>query len=102
MGGHRHFSHLVEEDGSFVGYTEIAFALADGTGEGSFLMTKQFTVDGSFGNGAAVNGEILLATAGGIVVNDAGENLFSHAALSDDEYAEVSRCHLKGDIERAV
>ena len=65
-------------------------------------MTEQFAVDRSFGNGAAVNGEILLATAGGIVVDDAGKDLFSHAALSDDEYAEVSRCHLKGDIECAV
>ena len=65
-------------------------------------MTEQFAVDRSFGNRAAVDGEIFLTTAGGIVVDDAGEDFLSHTALSDDEYAEVSRCHLKGDIECAV
>ena len=100
--GKGQFAHLVEEDGASVGDAEVAFALADGTGERAFLVSEEFAVDGAFGDGAAVDGKIFLAPAGRVVVDDAGYDFFSHAALAHDEHAEVGRCHLQGNVERAV
>jgi hypothetical protein len=35
-------------------------------------------------------------------VDDARNDFFSDAALADNEYAQVGRCHLQGDIEHSV
>ena len=65
-------------------------------------MTKQLTVDGTLGDGTAVDGKILLAPTWRIVVNHAGDDLLTHATLSDNEHAKISRCHLQGHVEHLV
>ena len=62
--GQRQFAHFVEENGAFVGQSEISLALADCAGERAFFVSEEFTVDGAFGYGAAVDGEVFLAAAG--------------------------------------
>ena len=64
LSGEWQFTHLVEEDGSLVGRTEIAFALADGSRVGALLVTEEFAVDGALGDGSAVDGEVLLVATG--------------------------------------
>ena len=98
----RQFAHFVEENRALVGHTEIALALADGTRERTFFVSEQFAVDGSLGNRAAVDGEIPLTAARRVVVDDARNNLLTHAALAHDEHAQVGRCHLQSDIQRTV
>ena len=102
MCGQGQFADLIEEDGAPVGYAEVAFALADGTGERPFLMSEEFAVDGSFGYGSAVDGEVFLAAAWRLVVNDPWDNLLTRSALSYDEYTEVGWRHLQCDVKGAV
>ena len=40
--GKRQFSHFVEEEGAFVGYAEISFALANGACKRAFLVSEEF------------------------------------------------------------
>ena len=64
LSGQRQFANLVEEDGALVRHTEITFALTDGSGVRSLLMTEQLAVDGAFRNRAAVDGKELFAPTG--------------------------------------
>ena len=65
-------------------------------------MSEQLGVDGSFWDGAAVDGEILLAASWRVVVNDAWYDFLAHAAFSYDEHAHVSGRHLQGYVEHMV
>ena len=53
--GKGEFAYLVEEDSAAVGLLEVAFAVALGSGEGTFDMSEQFAFDGAFGNGTTVD-----------------------------------------------
>ena len=57
-------------------------------------MSEELGVDGAFRNRTAVDGEIFLASARGIVVNHAGDDLLTYTTLSDDEYRQVGWRHL--------
>ena len=65
-------------------------------------MSEQFAVDSAFGNGSAVDGEILFAAAGGVVVDDTWNDFFSHTAFAYDEYAEVGRRYLQGNVDDMI
>ena len=79
-------AHLVEEQGPAVGHGEIAVTLAYCPGERSLLMTEEFGVDSSFGNGSAVDGEVLLAPPVAVVVYDTRKGLLAHAVFTGDEH----------------
>ena len=49
-------------------------------------MTEEFGVDSSFGNGSAVDGEVLLAPPVAVVVYDARKGLLAHAVFTGDEH----------------
>ena len=100
--GQRQLAHLVEKQRPLVGHAEVARRVVDGPRVGTLHVAEQLGVDGALGNGAAVDGEVLLAAARRIVVNDAGDDLLAHAALADDEHAQVGRRHLEGDVEHMV
>jgi len=65
-------------------------------------VSEEFGVDGSFRYGAAVDGEILFSTAWRVVVNDAWNNLLSNTTFADDEYGQVSRRYLQGNVQRMI
>ena len=65
-------------------------------------MSEEFAVDGSFGDGTAVYGEVFLAFPWRIVVYEPWDYLLAHAAFSHDEHRQVGGCHLQGDIEGSV
>ena len=65
-------------------------------------MTKQLRVDGALGDGTAVDGEILLAATGRVVVDDTGNDLLTHTTLAYNKHTEISRSHLQGYVEHLV
>ena len=73
--------------------------LADGAGEGTLLVSEELAVDGAFGNGAAVDGDVGLAATFAVVVDDAWDDLLSHAALALDKHGEVGRSDKDGGGE---
>ena len=99
MGGHGQFADLVEEERALVGNAKIALAFADGTRVGSLLVAEEFAVYRSLGNRTTVDGEVFLPLAGRVVVDDARDDLFAHAALADDQHREVGGSHLQGHVE---
>ena len=96
-------ANLVEENGAAVGLLEIAFAVLFGTGESPFHMAEQLALDGAFGYGAAVHGNqsapLFGMFAQAVLVDDAREDVFAHAALAGDEDAEVGGGHLDGLVD---
>ena len=101
---HGQFAHLVKEECAAVGSSEVAFVLAYGTGEGTLLVSEELAVDGSLGDGAAVDGDVCLAAAFAVVVYDARYDFLAHAALALHEHGEVGggyqdgcgKCFAKG------
>ena len=65
-------------------------------------MSEELRVYCPLGYGATVDGEIFLTPAWRVVVYDAGQYLFSDAALSDDEDREVGRGYLKTYVKGTV
>ena len=65
-------------------------------------MAEEFAVDGALGDGAAVDGEIVAAPAGRLVVYEAGYNLLAHTAFAHDEHRQVGAGHLQGYVQRMV
>ena len=57
-------------------------------------MTEQLAVDSTFRNGATVNGKIFLPAAWRLVVNNAGNYLLTHTALTDYQHRQIGWCHL--------
>ena len=56
----RQLGHLVQKDRPAVRLLEITLAGFDCSGEGPLLVSEQFGIDRSFGNGAAVHGDIFI------------------------------------------
>ena len=102
LGGNGQFAHFVEEDGSLVGIAKVTLTLVHGIGERAFLMTEEFAVDGSLGNGSAVHCKVFLTPTGGMVVDETGNDFLSHATLTLDEYRQVGVGHLQGDVQGTV
>ena len=82
----RQLAYLVEEESAAVGSSKIALMFADSTRKSALLVTEQFAIDGALGDAPTVDGEILTQTAQAVVVNQTGDNLFTHTALASDEY----------------
>ena len=85
---------IVEEDGALVGNAEVSLAFANGSGEGSLLMSEEFAVNGSLRNASTVDGEIFLSAAWRIVVNHPWNDFLTHTALADDEHGKIGRRYL--------
>ena len=65
-------------------------------------MTEELGVDGSFGNSAAVDGEILLAATGRVVVDNPGQDVFTHTAFTNYQHTQVNGRHLESDVQCVV
>jgi hypothetical protein len=60
---HRQLTHLVEEDGAFVGHAKVAVGLTDSTRKRAFLMSEKLAVDGTLRDRPTVDGKVFLAAA---------------------------------------
>ena len=65
-------------------------------------MAEEFAVDGAFGYGAAVYGDVGVVFAWTVLVNYLGKFLFTDAAFAGYQHRKVSRRHLHGDVDGVV
>ena len=74
MRGVGQFGHFVQEDGAAVGFLEIALAGLESARESPFFVAEQFRVDGSLGDGRAVDGYVFVVFAGRKGMDDLRKN----------------------------
>src|SRR5690554_4038781 len=94
--GQGELSDFIQKDGSSISHFEITTSGLSGSGKGPFLMSEKFTVNGSFRNGSAVNGNKFSVLAVRQRMDDVGNALFSHPALSRNKYGNICRGYLYG------
>ena len=61
-------------------------------------MSEEFSVNGSFRNGATVYGKEFLALAWRVVMDDARNDFLTGSTLTDDKHGKVGRCHLERNV----
>ena len=71
-------------------------------GVGAALVTEEFAIHRTLRDGAAVDGKVRTVLAGRTIVDDAREMLFSHTRLTRDEYAQIRRGYLDGNLDGAI
>ena len=89
LGEEAEVADFVEEERAVGGLLEVAFAGADRTGEGAFLVAEELGFDQGLGNGAAGDGDERLLGARAEVVNGAGDQLLAGAAFAGDEHGGI-------------
>ena len=65
-------------------------------------MPEKFRVDGAFGDGTAVDGEIRSVLASGEGVNNLREMLFADTRFPCYKDAKVGLCHLQGNLYTTI
>jgi hypothetical protein len=65
-------------------------------------MPEQLRVDGTLRDTSAVDGEVFLASAGRVVVNQVWDNLLTHTAFTDNEHRKVCWRNLESYVESMV
>ena len=76
----RQFRHFVQENGSSVGFLEVAFPAFGSSGEGSFSWPKSSESISAFRNGSAVHGNVVSVFAGAVRMNDLRKELLAYPA----------------------
>ena len=102
MCGQRQLPHLIKEEGSSVGRTKITVVVAYCARERALDVPKEFAINRALGNGAAVDGDVALRLAQGMVVNNAWNDFLTRTTFALDEDGQVGLCNLKGGIEHLV
>src|SRR5262249_52467720 len=92
----RKFAYLVEKDRSVVGDLKPASASCIGTGEGAFLVTKEFTFNQRTRKGSAVNFDEGLVASRTEPMNSVGQQFLAGAGLAEDRYRCVEGRDLFG------
>ena len=98
----RQLSHLIQEQCSAVGSAEVTLVLAYGPRESTLLMTEELTVDGALRDATTVDSEVFTCATQAVVVNQAGDNLLTHTALTRDEHREVGLGHLQCCVQGMI
>ena len=65
-------------------------------------MSEEFGINSAFRDSSTVHGKIFLRFACTMVVNDAGENLFTHAILALDEDRKINGGNLERHIDGSI
>ena len=79
LGREAHVADLVQEDGSALGLLELALALLDGRGKGSFFVPEQFTFDEFRGDGRTVHFDEGGGCPAAVLVQGAGHQFLARA-----------------------
>ena len=82
----RQLANLIEKQGSARGFLEQPFAVAVGVGKGPLAVSKQLRFQQTVGNGAAVDGDESVGSAGRNAVDSARDQLLTRARLSPDQH----------------
>ena len=97
--GERQLANLVKKDGAAIGLFEIALAVFLCASKRTLNMAKEFTLNGSLRNCAAVDGDQLFVFTAAVVMYHSGKDLLTDTTLTSDEDAEVCRSHLDGFMD---
>ena len=73
-----------------------------GIREGTFLVSEEFAIDGSFRYRAAVDGKVRTVFASRESVNDFREMLLTDTGFSGDEHAQIGTRYLHGYFDVAI
>ena len=98
----RQFRHFVQENGSSVGFLEVAFPAFGSSGEGSLFVAEKFRIDRAFRNGSAVHGNVVSVFAGAVRMNDLRKELLAYSAFAGHQYRKIGRSDPQGYFESAV
>ena len=102
LGLQRHLAHLVEEERTAVSDFEVALLLGMRIGIGAAFVSEELAIHRALGDGAAVDGKVGTVLTGRTVVDDAREMLFADARLTRDEYTQIRRGYLDGNLDGAI
>src|SRR5260370_5439360 len=92
--GHVEFGNFVEKQGAAVGQFDASGLHAIGAGEGYLFIAEQFTFKQGAGNCRTIHFDPGTRLPGRSGVDHARDNVFAGAALSVDEYGNVSASDL--------
>ena len=88
LGVERQLADLVEEQRAAIGFEEFADALLDGAGEGAFLVAEQDALDQILRDGAAIDGDEGLGSAGAFALDGARDQLLADARFAFDQHRD--------------
>ena len=97
-----HVADLVQENGAAVGFLHAAQLLFDSAGEGAFLVAEQFAFQQVFGDGGAVDADVVVLAAMAQAVQRPGDQLLARAAFPQDEHGGVSGGHAADQLAQLV
>ena len=98
----RQFAHLVEEKRPAIGGGEVAFAAVDTTCESALDVAEEFGIDGTVGDGPAVEGQIFFALAAAGIVDDARDDFLTDTVFALNEHGEVYLGHFERNLHRTI
>ena len=87
--GERQLAHLVEKHGARSGELELAELAARGAGIGALLVPEELVLQELVRDGGAVDADERSVTPGAQVMEGASEELFSRAALAEQQHRRV-------------
>ena len=102
LSGQWQLANLIEEQCALVGHTKVSWRIVDSTSIRALYMTKELAIDGTLGDRAAVDGEILLTATRRVVVDYTRDDLLTHSTLAHNEHTEIGGRNLKGYVEHVV
>ena len=102
LGSHRKFTDLIQEDGSSIGFGKITVTVTNGTRKGTLFMTEQFRINGTFGNGTTVHGNIFSMLSPAEQVDDLRKAFLTYPTLTGNQHRQVGRSYLHGNVDGAV
>ena len=100
MRGHGQLGHFIEEYSAAIGFLEVTLTRGHGSGEGAFFVAEKLGIDCAFGNGAAIDGNVLGMLARRVLVDDFRKKFLARTGLSGDENAQVYRGNAYGACHR--
>src|SRR5690606_9644188 len=84
---------LIQEDGTAIGDLKTSHLLIQGSGKGTFLMTKEFTTCQLFRKDSAVDSHKRFSFSFAAVVNFLGDGFLTTSTLTMNDHSIVGRCH---------
>ena len=102
----RQFAYLVQKQGSAVSLLEVALAVSNGSGEGTFLVPEEFAFYGPLRYSPAIDGKVFSRPPEAVLMYDFRYVLLADSAFTDDKHGQVCRRHgnsgFQGPVQRSV
>src|SRR6266487_5353648 len=93
-----HFTDLVEEQSAVMRQIELARLAARGSGKGALFISEQLGFQQFIGKSRTIHPHERAIGPIGVTVNEAGEYVFSHTRLTEDENGNIRLSNVPSDI----